>query len=146
MGRTTFSGPLRTGVDDGTPTNTIGTAVAAQRATIAANTTAAAPATILLPNGADIINVHVDVEVPFETAAGVTAANVEVSVAGGSTIAVIRTSASTTRYGLETNADTFTGSSMRNVTATIQAHASVVGSATAMSAGQAMLTITYLQN
>lgn len=123
-----------------------GYAVLSQRVTIAANTTAGAPATISLPSGADIVDFFVDVEVPFATAAGATAATVHMSGANASTIAVMRVSASTTRYGAWTNADSFNGSTLRNVTATIEAHASIVGSATAMTAGQAMLTVLYVRN
>lgn len=140
-GTASFAGPI-----SGGPSGSVGLVTMVQRTTIAANTTAGAPATISLPSGSDIIDMHVDVEVPFATAAGVSAANIEVSAAGGSTLAVIRVSASTTRYGLTSNADTFLGSGMRNVTQTIEAHTSIVGSASAMSAGQAMLSVVYIQN
>lgn len=139
-GAATFTGVMQQGA-----AGQRGTAVMVQRTTILANSSAGAPKTIKLPNGSDIVNMTVDVETPFQTAAGVTACNVEVSAAGGLAIAHFVVSASTTRYGLETaNAAVFTGSALRNVTATIEAHVSVQASNSALSAGQGMLTVTYI--
>lgn len=140
-GTASFAGPLTLG-----PSGQTGLAVLVQRTTIAANVTAGAPAIIVLPAGSDIVDITYDVEIPFATAVGVSACNLEISAAGGVQIAVIRTTASTTRYGLTSNADAFNGGSLRNVTATIEAHASIVGSNTAMTVGQGMLSIHYVQN
>lgn len=141
-GTATFAGPITGGV-----AGQRGTATLIQRATITSSTTAGAPATITLPTGSDIVDITVDVEIPFETAAGVSACNVEVSAAAGTAIVYFNVSASTTRYGLETaNATSFIASALRNVTATIEAHASIQASSTAMTAGQAMLTIHYIPN
>jgi len=124
-----------------------GSVTLVQRATIAANTTAGAPAKILLPSGADILDFFVDVEIPFETAAGATAAAIRGSVAGGAALFEMAVSASTTRYGLQqANTTTFLGSSLRNITATIEAHVSVQASPSAMTDGQAMLSVIYVVN
>ena len=75
MGKTTWSGPLRTGNDTGVPaTTTIGTLVASQRTTVQANNSAGNPATMLLPPGSDVIEYLVDVEEPFTPGAQATAA------------------------------------------------------------------------
>jgi len=123
-----------------------GTAVIVQQVTIGQATTAGASASLTLPNPSNIVDIHVDVEIPFATGAGVTAAAVHVSASGlAAAMAIFRVSASTTRYGLYTNADTFTGSQLRNFTpGVINAYVSIVGSPTAMDAGQAMLTVSYI--
>ena len=121
-----------------------GTAILVQRVTLAANTTAGIPATIVLPSGSNIIDMYVDVEIPFATAVGVTAAEVNVSAAAGVLLARINVSASTVRYGTMQNAQTVGSSGFRNVTTTIEAHVSIQGSPTAMTAGQAMLSVVYV--
>ena len=120
-----------------------GTVTLVQRVTLAANITAGVPAVIVLPSGSDVVDFIVDVEIPFATGAGVTAADVNISAAGGLRMAVINVSASTTRYNLA-GAQSVNGSTFRNVTATIEAHVSIQGSPTAMTAGQAMLTVLYI--
>lgn len=121
-----------------------GTATMVQRVTIATDTTTGAPATIVIPSGSDIIDFIVDIEEQFDTAAGATAANIEISGAGGATLAVIPVSASG-QYNLA-GANAGNAESRRNVTVTIEAHVSIQGSPTAMTVGQAMLSIVYVQN
>jgi hypothetical protein len=136
---TTFTGPVKSKGRD-TRTRT-GDVYLVQRATLAANNSAGAPRTISLPNPSDVIEFLIGVEIPFATAAGATACNVEISGAGGSTIAVVNVSASGVyRNGIVAGA----AATMRNVTATIEAHVSIQGSPTAMNAGQAMLSVVYI--
>ena len=136
---TTFTGPIKSKALD---TNArTGEVILTQRATLAANTTAGGPATISLPNPSDVVDFKIAVEIPFATGAGVTAANVEISAAGGSTLAVVNVSASGV-YGAGTIAGA--AASFRGVSATIEAHVSIQGSPTAMTAGQAMLSVIYV--
>lgn len=111
------------------------------RATIIQSHTAAAPLSVKLPNGSDIIDFKIDVEQPFETAAGATAVAVRASGANALTFFEIPVSASG-RYDLGNT--TTRGRAFRNVSATIEAHVSVQGSNTAMSAGQAILSVIYV--
>ena len=135
-GTASFEGPIR-------GPSGVGTALLVQSATIAANTTAGAPATFALPSGADIIDFKVSVEIPFATGAGVTAANIEVSAAAGLTMAIVPVSASGTYRPALIAGDT---ASFRNVIVVIEAHVSIQGSPTAITVGQAMLSLTYIHN
>ena len=99
-----------------------------------------------------------DVETPFGTTAGVTACMIQASLAAaGSALTAVKVTASG-RYdmrfiGVLTSADAgqfgliqLDSAQFRNITATIETHVSVVNSASAMSQGQALLTIVYVQN
>lgn len=121
-----------------------GTAMIIQRATLLSTNTAGAPVSISLPSGSNVVDFWVDVETPFATGAGVTAADITMSAANGVTLAKIAVSASTKRYNTS-NAQTVGSIGYRNVTATIEAYVSIQGSATALSAGQAMLTVVYVR-
>ena len=145
MSRTTFSGPVRTGVDTGTGSRTIGTLVAAQRATVHAQNSAGNPVTMVLPSGSDAIDFLIDVEIPFAAGALVTAQRVNIRTGvTANVIAEIGVSASG-RY----DALTVTGANhslIRNITATIAAFVSTKALASAATLGQAMLTVKYVQN
>lgn len=125
-----------------------GTAILVQRATLAATNSAGSPAQFVLPSGSDIIGYYVDVETPFAAGALVTAARVNLRVgASANVISEVAVSASG-RYDLLSGttpggADT---SLLRNVTATVMAFVSTKALASALTAGQAMTTIVYVQN
>jgi len=63
MGKTTFSGPVRTGQDNGQAANTVGTLIACQEATVASNTSGGS--SIVIPKNA----APTDIELVVETAA-----------------------------------------------------------------------------
>lgn len=140
-GSVASSGPIKSG-----GAGSLGTSVLMQRVTIAAANTAGAPVQLNLPSGSNLIQMYVDVEEPYTTGAGATAAEVNVSAVNGVTLARIAVSASTRHYhaGLGGGSQAAGGTAWRNVTTTLEAHVSIQGSATAMSAGQAMLTVLYV--
>ncbi len=131
-------GPIRSGA-----AASRGRAILVQRVTILPVHSAGAPALLVLPSGSDILDFYVDVEAPFAAGALVSAAEVLISAAGGVLLARINVSASTTRYGTMQNAQAVGGGAFRNVTATIEAHTSMQGLASALTAGQAMLSVIY---
>lgn len=139
---TTFTGPIKSKALD-TDART-GEVVLVQRATIAAVNSAGNPITFSLPNPSDVVDFKVSVEIPFAAGALVTAVNIEVSGAGGSTIVTIPVSASG-MYGIS---DRATGvgaaTSWRNVSVDVEAHASVQALATALTIGQGIASIMYI--
>ncbi len=113
-------------------------------ATLVGANTAGAPVDFNLPSGAHVIDFSVNVEMPFETGAGVTAANITLSaknVANGR-LAEVNVSGSG-MFHLDAT-DTGHANAFRNIAATLQAHVSIQGSNTALASGQAMLSILYV--
>lgn len=127
------------------PSGSQGTGVLVTRVTIAQNNTAANGAAISLPTGANILGFSVDVEQPFATGAGVTAAEITVSARAGVVICKIGVSASTRRYSdyFGDGAQTVNSGAYRNVTKVMDAYVSIFSSSTAISAGQAMLSVEW---
>ncbi|MCB7127943.1 MAG: hypothetical protein J3T61_00190 [Candidatus Brocadiales bacterium] len=120
-----------------------GNMVGRVKATILQNNTAGNPVLINVPSGADILEFLVDIETPFETAAGATACNIEASLAAaGSALGRINVSASG-RYDLIDDGTIADMVQFRNVTATIEVHASIQNSATAITTGQGILTVWF---
>lgn len=145
MGKTNFSGPVKTGKDTGvSSTRTVGTVIAAQRVTVDSSNSAGAPATMLLPSGADVVDYLVDVEAPF--AAGALATAAEFSISHGSTLVTNVVVSASGRYDAIDDGTKTDTSSLRNVTATVEAFVSTQSLASALTAGQAMLTVYYVQN
>jgi hypothetical protein len=108
-------------------------------------TTAGGPATVVLPANSNLLQMYVDIEAPFQTAAGVSATEVNVSAAAGVLIARIAVSASTKRYSTtQVNAQAVRGEAFRNVTTTLEAHVSIQGSNSVISAGQGILSVLYI--
>lgn len=132
-------GPIKSGA-----AGTVGTAILVQRVTLGVTSTATGPATIVLPSGSNILEINVDVEQPFQTAAGVTATEINVSAAAGSLIVRMAVSASGHYTMSKANTQTVGTNALRNVTTTIEAHASIQGSTSVISAGQAMLSVIYV--
>ena len=113
------------------------------KATILQNNTAGNPVSISIPSGRDIIDFLVDIETPFETAAGATACNIEASLAAaGSALGLINVSASG-RYDLIDDGTILDMVQFRDVTATIEVHVSVQNSSTAITTGQGILTVWF---
>lgn len=145
MSRTTFSGPVRTGLNTGIPkTSTIGTVIAAQRVTVDSSNSAGAPATMLLPSGSDVIDYLVDVETPFAAGAMVTAQ--EFSITHGGTLVTNVVVSASGRYDAIDDGTKTNSALLRNVTTTVEAFVSTQSLASAATAGQAMLTVFYVQN
>lgn len=136
---TTFTGPVKSKALD-TDSRT-GDVYLVQRTTVQANNSAGNPVTFSLPNPSDIVDFVMQVEIPFAAGALVTAVNTEISAAGGSTVVVIPVSASGTyRPALVAGA----AAGLRNVSTTVEAHMSVQALATALTIGQAMLNVIYI--
>ena len=122
-----------------------------QQATLIQSHTAAAPLQMNLPTGVNLTDVLIDVEVPFGTPAGVTAAIVE-TVLGTATAASILGKAVVSASGryapLNDRAGGEAGGSMtlmRNlVFGTVETFVSIQDSATAISVGQAIITLKYI--
>ncbi len=112
------------------------------RVTIGILNTAAAPAVLKFGTNIDVIDFKVDIEEPFDTAAGATAANIVVSAANGLLLASISVSASG-HYSIPQAAGG-NGTAFRNVATTIEAHVSIQGSDSTMSTGQGVLTVLYI--
>lgn len=145
MGKTNFSGPIKTGKDTGVDsTRTIGTVIAAQRVTVLSSNSAGAHATMLIPSGADVVDYLVDVEIPFAPGALATAA--ELSVLHGSTLVTNVTVSASGRYDAIEGGTKTNTASLRNVTSTVEAFVSTQSLASALTVGQAMLTVFYVQN
>ncbi|MCB7127948.1 MAG: hypothetical protein J3T61_00215 [Candidatus Brocadiales bacterium] len=117
-----------------------------QRATILQNNTAGNPVNISLPSGADVIDFWVDIETPFGTAAGVTACDIQASIAAAqSALAIVNVSASSRYDFLDADkADVKDLAQFRDITATIEVHASIQNSATAITTGQGVLHVRYV--
>lgn len=136
---------VQTGNDTGVKaTRTIGDVGVMQRTTVAANNSAGAPATMLLPSGSDVVMYLVDVEVPFSPGALATAADFSISH-GASLVTNVVVSASG-RYDALSEGTKTDSSLLRNVTSTVEAFVSTQSLASAITLGQAMLTVIYVQN
>lgn len=145
MSKTTFSGPVRTGVDTGVAaTRTIGTVIAAQRVTVDSSNSAGAPATMLMPSGVDVIEYLVDVETPF--AAGAMATAQEFSISHGASLVTNVVVSASGRYDAIDDGTKTNTALLRNVTTTVEAFVSTQSLASAATVGQAILTVIYLQN
>lgn len=144
MGKTTFSGPLRTGKDTGNSSSTIGTVEVIQQATVVAQNSAGNPVLFTLPSGSNITDILVDVETPFAAGALVTAQRMDIRV-GGTLITEIGVSASGRYSVLDAGLGTDGTDALRNVTAVVSAFASTKALASAATVGQAMLTVKYIQ-
>ena len=145
MARTTFAGPIRTGNDTGASSSrTVGTVIAAQRVTVDSTNSAGAPATMLLPAGADVIDYLVDVETPFAAGALVTAQ--EFSISHGASLVTNVVVSASGRYDAIASGTKTNSALLRNVTTTVEAFVSTQSLASAATVGQAMLTVKYVQN
>lgn len=122
----------------------IGTVEFIQRATILQNNTAGNPITLDLPIFSNVIDFWVDIETPFGTAAGVTACNIEASLAAaGSALALISTNTSG-RFNLMEDGTHLNMAAFRNITKDIEVHVSIVGSNTAITTGQGVVGVRYI--
>lgn len=122
-----------------------GTAIVAQRATLAAINSAGNPVKFLLPTGSDIIDYKLDLEIPLDSAI-VTAQRIYTyNGSAAQAISEIGVSASG-RYDL-LGGTTPGGNStalIRNVRNTVETFTSTKALASAATVGQGMLTIVYL--
>ena len=142
---THFNDGVQTGDDTGVAaTRTIGDVNVTQRVTVVASNSAGAPATMLLPAGSDVIQYLVDVEVPFSPGALATAAEFSISH-GASLVTNVVVSASGRYDAIDDGTKTNTAL-LRNVTSTVEAFVSTQSLASALTLGQAMLTVIYVQN
>ena len=139
-GNATFSGTIQ-------ETAGLGLATFVREVTVAQANTAGAPATISLPTSANIVDVYLNVEIPFANAAGVTAAAVRVSADNVGNVVEFNVSASTIAYRLGgANTVTYGATQVRQVVSTLEGHVSIQGSNTALTIGQAILGVVYIRN
>lgn len=137
---TTFTGPIKSkGLDTDART---GEVQLIQRATVGAINSAGNPVTFSLPNPSDVLDFVVTVETPFAAGALVTAANVQFSAAGDATLGIVVASASGT-YRLSTTVGG-NAAQLRGVATTVEAFVSTQSLASALTVGQAMLTVVYV--
>lgn len=139
-GTAIFTGPIRDRGNRGQVTYS-------RETTLVALNSAANPATLILPSGSNVLDIYINVEIPFDAGTLVTASRVLVSAVGGSTLAEITISASTVAYRLGLgNVTTYGGRAHRNVTTTLEAHVSTQALASGVTVGQAIWGVVYVQN
>ena len=140
---------IRTGA-----TGRVGTVLVSQRATINSTNSGGSPVKFLLPSGADIVDILVDIEVPFAAGALVTAGRVLAYKELGNTptsaeniLTEVLVSSSGRYDAIDDGTIGSSGAAaLRNVSVTIAAYVSMQALASAFSAGQGILTINYFQN
>ena len=146
MGRTTWSGPIRTGTDTGAAaTRTIGSVVLNQATTVT-RTNSAAAQVAKLPENSDVLDIKINVTQSFQTSGATGVCDIRVgTTAVDDRFGSFRVSAAGL-YSLA--ARTSVTQSWENLTAgntTIVAQVTAVGSATAASPGEAVVRVIYAQ-
>ena len=146
MANTTFRGVLRAGQPTGVPKKiTVGRVIVSQRVTILHSTSGGAPVEVFLPPNSDLIAARIDVETPFAHAAGATAAALTFAVHPVSAASSIQLAVSgSARFDALAGAGV-NRALIRNVPGTVQAHLSTQASTSALTIGQAIMTIEYAQ-
>lgn len=146
MGKTTFRGPVRVGLDTGIPsTTTIGRLVAEQACTVTSTTSGAQ--NLVLPSGSRISDMFVD----LWTAASTNTQGVNVRVGNSGQVdayATIKTSAASSRYRLGDlmNVAAASAKALHNIgTADVQIYVDVTGVTTAVTTDyEGLLVVQYI--
>lgn len=146
MGKTTFRGPVRVGIDTGVAsTTTIGRLVAEQATTVNATTSGAQ--NVVIPANSRISDIYVDLWAAAAT--NTQGVNIRVGNSGqADAYATLKTSAASSRYRLGDllNVAAASAKALHNVgTSDVQLYVDVTGVTTAVTTGyEGLLVIQYI--
>ena len=121
--------------------------ILAQRVTIDSTHSTGARLSVSLPPNADLIDFLVDVEIPFAAGALATAAEIEASIVASAALLLVVPVSATGRYNaLDDPSSILNIAQLRNIQTTIEIYQSTQSLASAMTVGQAIITIRYVKN